>query len=75
MIKLRFLHRAKLAAMTALLAGGTLFTSCGLTDIRDNLVAGALSGVKGAASGWVDGLIPDFNEFIEAIPDNPIDTP
>jgi len=55
--------------------GSTVFTSCGATDIRDNLIEGALSAVKGAATSWVDGLLPDFNEFIEAVPDNPIDTP
>ena len=76
MFNRHFARKAKLALVTAMaFGGGTLFTSCGLTDIRDNLIAGALSGVKGTASTWIDGLLPDFNEFIEAIPDDPIDTP
>ena len=76
MMSRRIARKAKLTLVAAMaLVGGTVFTSCGLTDIRDNLISGALSGVKGAASNWIDGLLPDFNEFIEAVPDNPIDTP
>jgi len=76
MLNRHFARKAKPALGVAMaLAGGTLFTSCGLTDVRDNLIAGVLAGVKGSATTWVDGLLPDFNEFIEAVPDNPIDTP
>lgn len=71
----RLLRRIRTGLLTVCMAGGTLFSSCGLGDIKDNLIAGALSGVKNSASIWVDGLIPDFNEFIEAVPDNPVDTP
>jgi|GEM_PF-2665914 len=75
MLSKSIVRRTKFALMAAVLGGGTLFSSCGINDIQDNLIAGALAGVKGAATNWVDGLLIDFNEFVEAIPDNPVDTP
>lgn len=76
MLKMRFARKAKLALLsTFAVAGSTMFSSCGMGDIWDNMVAGALAGVKGATTNWVDGLIIDFNEFVEATPDTPIDTP
>jgi hypothetical protein len=61
--------------LAACLLASSTVCSCGLTDIKDNIIAGALAGVKGAATNWVDGFIVDLNEFFEAIPDTPIDTP
>jgi len=56
----RFVKKVKLTLVaTMMLGSGTLFTSCGLADVKDNLVAGALSAVKGSAATWVDDLIPD----------------
>jgi len=76
MLRVRFLRKVTLALLTtSALAGGTVFTSCGPTDIRDNLLAGALAGVKGAATNWIDGLLPDFNEFVGAIPKTPVINP
>jgi hypothetical protein len=74
---MRKVCKVKLSLLTTLaITGGTLFTSCGLTDLKDNLIAGALAGVKNAATNWVDGAIMDLNEIVEATPDNPlIDTP
>jgi hypothetical protein len=57
-------------------AGSTVFSSCGLSDIKDSLVEGSLAGVKGAATNWVDGFILDLNELIDPFPDAPlVDTP
>ena len=75
MLMARVVRRARLAVLTVCVVAGSTVCSCGLTDIRDNLIAGALAGIKGAATTWVDGIIPDLNEIIEAMPDNPIDTP
>ena len=76
MFKPRYWIRVKLAVLTTFaVTGGAMFTSCGLSDIRDNLIAGALGAVEGAAANWVDGLLIDANEIFEATPDNPIDTP
>ena len=69
-------RKAKFLLLTALMFGsGMLFSSCGLTDIRDNVIAGALAGVKGSTQSWVNGLIPDFNELMEAFSGNPVNTP
>ena len=59
MNKMRFLHRAKLAVLTTLLAGGTLYGSaCTADDIQKNLVAGSLSYVKSGATSFWANLIP-----------------
>lgn len=71
-----FLRKAKLAVMTTFIAAGsTVFSSCGWTDVRDNLVAGALDAVSGASENWISSLIIDMNEIFEATPDTSIDTP
>ena len=75
MLMARVVRKARLALLTTCVVAGSTVCSCGLTDIRDNLIAGALAGIKGATTNWVDGIIPDLNEIIEAMPDNPIDTP
>lgn len=75
MFMVRVLRKARLALMATCLVAGSSVCSCGIADIKDNLIAGALAGVKGAATNWIDGILPDFNEFVEAIPDTPIDTP
>ena len=55
----RFLHRAKLAAVTTLLAGGTLLgSSCTAADIQKNVVAGTLAYVKGGATSFWNNFIP-----------------
>ena len=75
MFNARFLRKMRFAVLSVCVAGGTMFTSCGLTDIRDNLISGALGGIEGAAENWVSALIIDLNEIFEATPDTPIDTP
>ena len=77
MLMSRYVRKTKLALLTAFaLAGGTVFTSCGWTDIRDSLIAGSLGAVEGASANWIGGLLIDFNEWIDPFPDAPlIDTP
>jgi len=77
MLKSRTLVKMNAAAIAcALLAGGTLFSGCNITDIRDSLITGSLSAVQGAANDVVGSLLIDFNELFESIPDAPlIDTP
>ena len=58
-MKKRFARKAKLAlAMAMALAGGTVFTSCGLSDIKNNLIAGALGAVKTVTQNWVTASLP-----------------
>lgn len=60
-------RRTKLAAMVALTAmGGSLMASCGLTDIRHNLVAGTLAGFKGVTTSWWTALLPPAPENVYA---------
>lgn len=65
-------RKVKLASAAMMLAGGSLFTSCGLSDIKDNLIAGSLAGVKSFATDFVDSLLINFNEIFDATPDNPL---
>ncbi len=59
MLSTRFARRAKAAALTTLLAGGTLFgSSCTSSDIHKNLVAGTLGYVKSSATSFWSNLIP-----------------
>ena len=75
MLNARLVRRVRIALLTTFAAGSTMFASCGMADIRDNLIAGSLAGFKGAATNWVGGFLINFNEFWEPFPDNPIDTP
>jgi len=60
----------------AMLVGGTLFSGCNISDIRDSLIAGSLSAVQGAANDVVGSLLIDFNEIFDPTPDAPlVDTP
>jgi hypothetical protein len=52
-----------LAAMTV--AGGTVFTSCGMTDIRHNVVAGTMSFVEGYTTDMFYALFPPAGELID----------
>ncbi len=55
----RFLRKAKIAALTTLLAGGTMLGSaCSAEDIRENVVAGTLAYVKGGATSFWNNFIP-----------------
>ncbi len=55
----RFLRKAKMATLAALMAGGTMLGSaCTLEDLRDNVVAGSLLYVKGEATSFWDTVIP-----------------
>jgi len=59
MNNMRFLHKAKLAALTTLLAGGTLLGSaCTADDIRKNVVAGSLDYVADGATTFWNTFIP-----------------
>ncbi len=65
----RYVRKTKMALFMAFaLAGGTVFASCTMTDIKDNLIAGSLAAVKGAATNWVSSLFVDFTEFVEPLP-------
>jgi hypothetical protein len=71
------MRKTRAALIAACMMGGcTMFSSCGLTDIRDNVVSGALGAVEVASADFVGSLLIDFNEWIEPTPDAPlIDTP
>jgi hypothetical protein len=77
MWKTKWMYKIRIAMLTAcMMVGGTMFSGCGLTDIRDNLVSGALGAIEGASENFVGSLIIDFNEWIESVPDAPlVDTP
>ena len=77
MWKSRILAKVNAVAIAcAILVGGTLFSGCNITDIRDSLIAGSLSAVQNAANNAVGSLLINFNEVFEATPDTPlVDTP
>ena len=55
----RFLRKARMAALTALLAGGTVLGSaCTADDIQKNVVAGTLGYVKAGATSFWSNFIP-----------------
>ena len=55
----RFLRKAKLAALSTLLAGGALLGSaCTAEDIQKNVVAGSLGYVAGGATTFWNSFIP-----------------
>lgn len=57
--------------LAGLLTTGMLFgTGCGMTDIRDNIVAGGLGFVKAFTGDLLDAALPDVNEIFNAVPDN-----
>jgi len=65
----RLVRSTKLGLMAATLAAGTVFgASCGLSDIKDNLVAGSLNFVKSYTADAWDLIIPNLNELFPAIP-------
>jgi hypothetical protein len=55
----RIARRVKLAALSSLLAGGTLLGSaCTARDIEHNLVAGSLAYVRGGATSFWNAFLP-----------------
>ena len=65
----RCVRKTKMALFMAFaLAGGTVFTSCTMTDVKDNLIAGSLAAVRGAATNWIGSLFVDFTEFVQPFP-------
>ncbi len=60
------LKKAKLAVLTTMaVAGGTMFSSCGWTDVQKNLYAGTLSFVNDYAwSVWAE-VVPAPAEYID----------
>lgn len=63
-----WIQRMKLTAL-ALLTAGTLFgPGCGLTDIRDNMVAGGLGFVKTMTTEMLDLVVPNVGEMFPAVP-------
>jgi hypothetical protein len=68
MFNARLLRRVRVVVFAAVGIAGSTLCSCGLTDIRDNLVSGALGAVEDAAGNAINSLIPDFLEFFGTIP-------
>lgn len=62
-----WIRRVKFAALT-MTAGMLLGTGCGLTDIRDNMVAGGLGFVKSMTTDVLDLVVPNLDELFPAIP-------
>jgi hypothetical protein len=51
--------RIKALLLTAsIMSTGTLLATCGLTDVRNTVVAGSLSGVQSVAASWISALFP-----------------
>ena len=72
MINMRLVRRAKVAALTALLAGGAVFGSaCTAADIQKNVVAGTLAYVKGGATSFWNNFIPQNDIWAGLFSDTP----
>jgi hypothetical protein len=73
MFNSRFVRRVKIVMITSLaITGGAMFQACGMNQIKDALVAGALAGVQASTSGWVSSLIPDLNPVFDPLLDQPV---
>jgi len=60
------LKKAKLAVLTTMaVAGGTMFGSCGMTDIQKNLYAGTLNFVQGYMVAVLDAVVPPPADYID----------
>jgi hypothetical protein len=58
--------RVKIVVMiAAAFAGGTAYTSCGMSDIRDNLVAGTLTYVKSATTEMWTSSLPKWSDIVK----------
>lgn len=65
MLTIRAGRRMKTTMLTAIVvAGGTVFTSCGVVDLRHNLIAGTQSFVKDYTIDLWEALIPPADELI-----------
>lgn len=63
-----WIHRVKMAALSLLTAGMLFGPGCGLTDIRDNMVAGGLGFVKSMTTDVLDLVVPNLDELFPSIP-------
>ncbi len=59
----RILRTGRTWLMGIGLAAGSTVYGCGATDIKDNLVAGAMVGVQNAATSWITAFLPDVTDF------------
>ena len=60
------LKKAKLAVLTTMaVAGGTMFGSCGMTDVQKQLYAGTLNFVQGYMVQVWDAVVPAPAEYID----------
>ncbi|MBU0717553.1 MAG: hypothetical protein KJ749_04830 [Planctomycetes bacterium] len=58
-------RRAKVAALTTLMAGGVLLGSvCSMSDIRHNFQAGTYAFVKDFSTGLWDALFPEPEDLV-----------
>ncbi|UCE59530.1 MAG: hypothetical protein JSU63_19065 [Phycisphaerales bacterium] len=58
-------RRMKAAMLTAVVAvGGTVFASCGWTDLRYNFVAGTQAFVKGYTTDMWEAIVPAPGDLI-----------
>ena len=65
MLSIRAARRMKITMLTAIVAvGGTVFTSCGIVDLRHNLIAGTQAFVKGYTTDLWEALVPPADELI-----------
>ncbi|HOA74853.1 MAG TPA: hypothetical protein PL151_07680 [Phycisphaerae bacterium] len=53
-----YMTRVKMAALSLLTAGVLFGPGCGMTDLRDNVVAGSLGFVKNYTTDVLETLIP-----------------
>ena len=65
MLSTRTVRGVKSTILTAMvLAGGTVFTSCGIVDVRHNLIAGTQAFVKGYTTDLWVALFPPADAFV-----------
>lgn len=59
MLQTRFVHRIKAVLLTTMVvAGGTMFTSCGILDLRNTVIAGTQTFLQNYVAGFLTTLIP-----------------
>ena len=68
MLNRRIAQRMKLAALVAAaLAGGTTYTSCGMSDVRDNMIAGTLTYVKTSTTEMWTSALPKWSDIVKGL--------
>ncbi len=62
------MKKIKMAVLTMLCAGALYGTSCGPTDIKNNVIAGTLGFVKNYTTAFFTSWIPSWEEAWDQTP-------